>query len=126
MDLKNLTINDTYVDRLVEADEITEDDIILFTEDVYSSNYFSATIIGKRHILARVTKLHYGDKYLSFSMDVIECIGDNNEEILNKKQIRRREKTIFGKYKVYRRLWNNEFNRYCILDVQEKYKIYTA
>lgn len=122
MDIKKVTVNETYVERLIETNDVTDNDLILFTEDVYSTNFFTATIIGRRHILARVFKQSYGNQYISFSMEVIECIGTNCEEIINKKEIRRRETTIFGKYKVYRQLWNNELNRCYYLDNQLNYK----
>lgn len=77
MDIKKITINDTYVDRLIETNDITQNDLIIFTEVVYSINFFYAAIIGKRHILARVIKQSFGNKYITFSLKVIECIGLN-------------------------------------------------
>lgn len=122
MDIKKITINDTFVDRLVEVDEVVTGDLIVFTEDIYSTNFFTATIIGKRHILARIIKQSYGRNYITFSMEVIECIGDNSSEIIDKGEIRRRENSIFGKYKVYRQLWNNELDRCYLLDGQYRFK----
>lgn len=122
MDIKKITINETFVDKLIEATDITENDLILFTEDVYTTSFFTATIIGKRNILARVVKQSYGNKHITFSMEVIECIGVNADEIMKKKYIRRRESTVFSKYKVYRQLWKNEFNRCYFLDGQFEFK----
>lgn len=122
MDIKKIILNDTYVDRLIETTEITENDLVLFTEDVYSTNFFTANIIGKRHILARILKQSYRSSYITFSMEVIECIGYNCEEIISKGEIRRRETSILGKYKVYRQLWNNELNRCYLLDEQFRFK----
>ncbi|MDU5107770.1 hypothetical protein [Clostridium sp.] len=122
MDIKSVTFNETFVDKLVETTDITEHDLIIFTEDVYSTSFFTATIIGRRHILARILKQSFGDKYITFSLEVIECIGTNCEELIQKREIRRREKTIFGKYKAYRQLWNNEFNRCYFLDELFEFK----
>ena len=122
MDIKNIKINETYVDKLIETTDITNNDLVLFTEDVYSVGFFTARIIGRRHVLARVTKQSFGSTYITFSMEVIECIGTNCEELMQKKEIRRREKTVFGKYKVYRQLWNNELNRCYYLDNQFEFK----
>lgn len=122
MDIKKITFNETFVDNLIEAEEITENDLIIFTEDVYETGLFTATIIGKRTVLSKITKQSFGNNYITFSMEVIECTGTKSEELLKKIFIRRREKTIFSKYNVYRQLWDNELNRCYFLDDQFAFK----
>lgn len=122
MDYKNIFINDRYVEKLIEAKDIIENDYVLFTEDVYDVNFFSAKVIGKRHIYGKINKTFLNDNSVSYSIDVLECIGTNKDEILKKQTIRRKETTIFKKYKVYRKLWNNEINRFLFLDFQEQEK----
>lgn len=120
MEYKNIFINDRYVEKLIEAKDIIENDYVLFTEDVYDVNFFSAKVIGKRHIYGKINKTFLNDNSISYSIDVLECIGTNKDEILKKKTIRRKETTIFKKYNVYRKLWNNEINRFLFLDFKEQ------
>lgn len=121
-DLKNIEINGFMVDSLIKTKEITVGDIVVFTEDVYSGTFFDSSLIGKRTVVARVFKQSYGQQYITFSMEVLESIGCNSKEIIDKQFIRKKEPNLFSKYAVYRQLWKNEINRYYLIDSQMMFK----
>lgn len=120
--LKTIEFNGFVVDSLIKTNEITVGDMVVFTEDVYNGNFFNSSLIGKRTIVARVFKQSYGQQYITFSMEVLEAMGCNSQDIIDKKFIRKKEPNLFNKYAVYRQLWKNEINRYYLIDSQMMFK----
>lgn len=120
--LKKIELNGYIIDQLIETTEVTAGDLIIFTEDVYTDNFFNAKIIGRRTIIARALKQSYGNSYITYSLEVLDCVGFKANEVKEKKYIRKRESHILGKYKVYRKLWNNEINRCYLLDSLREFK----
>lgn len=120
--LKKIELNGLTVDNLIKTREVTVGDTIVFTEDVYSGTFFNSTLIGKRTVVARVFKQSYGQQYITFSVEVLEAIGCNAHEIIEKRYIRKKEPNLFSKYAVYRQLWKNEINRYYLIDGQMMFK----
>ena len=124
MDIKNIIFNGIKVENLIETENVVSGDLILFTEDVYEGEFFNAKIIGRRNVLAKVYSHSYGKKYITFSLKIVDAIGYKSNEIKEKIYIRKREPSLFSKYKVYRTLWKNEVNRCYLLDGQYVFKNY--
>ena len=125
MFFESVNFNNQIVKDIIETDNVVKGDLIIFTEDVYSKNFYVHKIIGRRTILARIYNHNYGEKYITFSMEVIDCIGTDSDKLIIKKYIKRREPTLFKKYKVYRQIWKteiDEINRFYFLDAQHVFK----
>ncbi|MCE5221774.1 MAG: hypothetical protein LLF98_11090 [Clostridium sp.] len=119
-----------FIERdLIIADEITLGDTILFTEDVYSEDFPHARKIGLRTILATIIKQFYGNRYMTFSLEIRYAIGCESADIIKQRFIRRRDYKLFYKKPIYRELWKNdncELNRCYLVDEQRLYKYYLS
>lgn len=110
------SIQSKYNNDIVKTDNIVAGDVIFFKENVFNSNYFMKQIIGERIIKAKVYKCSYGKSNITYSLEVLNCIGDYADDVLRKKYIRKREKTLYGSSNIYRLYWKNEINRCCLTD----------
>lgn len=105
-------------EKFVNTNDVVKGDTIMFTEGVFNGSYRNPKYIGERTIIAKVIKESYGveKQQHTFTLEVIEASGTDEEEVLQKKTIMRKGRNIY-RNGVKRKLWDDETAR---LDLAEE------